>query len=176
MRTRGKSCRFAAIGLILPWLLIPFGTGCDNSFSAAGGGGATADPQPGPTNGSMPEGPTFGQRPEEGGNGIGSGNGSNGGLNSSDTTVCNGGGEVNVVLVFDNSGSQSSADLQSMRQGASSLVSELSSLASQSGAPFVPYVSTVRFSDTATIGSRRWVNLKTNSSDATSDVNEATCF
>jgi uncharacterized protein YegL len=175
MRTRGESCRSAALCHMFSWLLIPIGTACDNSFSAAGGGGPAA-PQTEATPGANdPQAPSFGQRPEEGGAGIGSGSGgAGGGLDSSNATVCNGGGEVNVVLVFDNSGSQSSADLQSMRQGASSLISELSSLATQAGAPFIPYVSVVRFSNTATIGSRRWVNLKTNSGDASSDVNEAT--
>lgn len=148
--------------------------GCGNSFKAEGGSASAPKvPEKVDDAGGAGTDPAFQQRPEESTSTTSAQGGTNTGIDSSNSTVCSN-GEVNIVLVFDNSGSQSSSDLQSMRSGAAGLLSELSALASQINSPFIPFVSVVRFSDSATIGANRWVNMKTNSGGATTDVNAAT--
>jgi uncharacterized protein YegL len=96
-----------------------------------------------------------------------------GSVNSSNSNLCANSGQLNVVLVFDASGSQSDADQQSMRTGALSLLTELKTIAARVNS-FAVNVSVVSFSAQATIASNRWVDVGKASAGTESDINQAT--
>jgi|GEM_PF-1572952 len=153
MLSRIQSWMFAAI------VASPYIHACnDQGFkNAAGGENIRPAESPQPQAG-------FGTRPEAQGGGA---------TDSSGSNICQNGGQLNVVLVFDNSGSQSNSDLQSMRAGASILLSELKTIGARSNS-FAANVSVVYFSSSASIGSNRWVDVGKNAAGAEADVNQAT--
>lgn len=84
-------------------------------------------------------------------------------------------GRVNVVMIFDNSGSQNDSDLRSMRAGATALANTVSAEAKKEKAPLMA-LSVVKFSSNAAIGPNAWVETSDASFDSkiTGDINWAT--
>ena len=94
------------------------------------------------------------------------------GISEEDIDLCTENGEINMVLVFDNSSSQSSGDLESMRSGATNLVNQLSNIGLSK--KFQTNVSVVRFSSTATPGLNGWNNVNDGRAQILQDITEAT--